>query len=1256
MEKNLKVRFKQRTDTAANWAAKNPVLLQGEIGCESDTDNLKIGDGTKAWNDLAYVKEKLAKVATSGSYNDLSNKPTIPSVPGSIKNPYALTFTGAVTGSYDGSAAKSVAIPIVDSALSASSANAIQNKAVNTALAGKANKATTLAGYGITDAKIASGVITIGGNTITPLTSHQSLAAYAKTADVNTALAKKVDKASVLTNQNLNDIKTDGDYYAGGANTVTNKPSGIDAFGLTVYHTANEYITQDLVEGNTNPQKRYTRQFNAQNWSAWVALPAFTANPASGQVLVADGTLGGIKTSGYTIASSVPANAKFTDTNTWRGIQNNLTSDSTSDSLAAAQGKALKTLVDGKAVKATTLAGYGITDAKISGGVITLGSSTITPLTSHQSLANYYTKGNVDTLISNLKAGLVNVVDSLPTAGENGKLYLVKTGTEDKNVYTEYVYVNSAWEKLGTQKLDLSGYLTKTDASSTYLGKTAAAASANKLNTNAGSGTQPVYFANGVPVATTYTLGKSVPSNAVFTDTNNKVTQTSVTDSDYTNYRPLVWGASNSGTKGFTPDTVTDGVFTSKGLYVQPSSGLIHATTFEGNLTGTASNAAKVNNLTVLTAVPANAKFTDTVYTHPSTHPASMITGLATVATSGSYADLTDKPTIPAAYSLPDATASVKGGVKIGSNLTVSSGTLSLTKANVTSALGYTPPTTNTTYNDMTAATASAAGTHGLVPAPAAGKQLSFLRGDGTWAVPTDTTYPMASSKVNGIMAATDKAKLDGIAVNANNYSHPSYHPASMITGLATVATSGSYNDLSNKPTSLPANGGNSATVNNLTVETAVPKNAKFTDTVYTHPSSHPASMITGLAKIATSGSYNDLTNKPTIPTIPSSLPANGGTATNANNVAITNSNPTTATTYYPTFAANVTGTLPIRGNNGYRYYTIEGTTAAVGQAQLGLGNETASGTAGNKTGVLYMYGTGTGYTNLNTANTSSSNYTATLPAKNGTIAMTSDIPTKLPANGGNSTTVNGHTVNSNVPANAKFTDTVYTLPDATTSTKGGVKVGSNITVSSGTISLTKANVTNALGYTPPTTNTTYNTMGAATASTAGKAGLVPAPAAGKQTSFLRGDGTWVIPTNTTYSNMKGATSSAAGSAGLVPAPAPGAQGLYLRGDGTWATPTNTTYGAATSSTLGLVKVGSNITVSSGTISLTKSDVTAALGYTPPTTNTTYSNMTAATASAAGKSGLVPAPAAGAQTKFLRGDGTWQNVDTSSAKVKMVVY
>lgn len=59
-------------------------------------------------------------------------------------------------------------------------------------------------------------------------------------------------------------------------------------------------------------------------------------------------------------------------------------------------------------------------------------------------------------------------------------------------------------------------------------------------------------------------------------------------------------------------------------------------------------------------------------------------------------------------------------------------------------------------------------------------------------------------------------------------------------------------------PTSLPANGGNAATVGGFTVGVSVPANAKFTDTVYNHPSTHDASMITGL---------------------PTSLPANGGNA-----------------------------------------------------------------------------------------------------------------------------------------------------------------------------------------------------------------------------------------------------------------------------------------------------------------------------------------------------------------------------------------
>lgn len=62
-------------------------------------------------------EDDLAAVAKSGSYNDLSNKPTIPTVPTALKNPNALTFTGAVNETYDGSAAKSVSIPTIPESL-----------------------------------------------------------------------------------------------------------------------------------------------------------------------------------------------------------------------------------------------------------------------------------------------------------------------------------------------------------------------------------------------------------------------------------------------------------------------------------------------------------------------------------------------------------------------------------------------------------------------------------------------------------------------------------------------------------------------------------------------------------------------------------------------------------------------------------------------------------------------------------------------------------------------------------------------------------------------------------------------------------------------------------------------------------------------------------------------------------------------------------------------------------------------------------
>jgi hypothetical protein len=184
---------------------------------------------------------------------------------------------------------------------------------------------------------------------------------------------------------------------------------------------------------------------------------------------------------------------------------------------------------------------------------------------------------------------------------------------------------------------------------------------------------------------------------------------------------------------------------------------------------------------------------------------------------------------------------------------------------------------------------------------------------------------------------------------------------------------------------------------------------------------------------------------------------------------------------------------------------------------------------------------------------------------------------------------------NGKMYVNVPWTDSNTTYTQATSDKLGLVKIGYSANGKNYPVVL-DGNGKMYVNVPWTDTNTTYTNMGAASASAAGKAGLVPAPAAGAQAKYLRGDGTWQTPPNTTYSNMGGATSSAAGSAGLVPAPAAGKQTSFLRGDGTWVVPTNTTYGLASTTANGLLRQ-----LNGSTSSFMRGDGTWA---TPP--NTTY--------------------------------------------------
>lgn len=270
-----------------------------------------------------------------------------------------------------------------------------------------------------------------------------------------------------------------------------------------------------------------------------------------------------------------------------------------------------------------------------------------------------------------------------------------------------------------------------------------------------------------------------------------------------------------------------------------------------------------------------------------------------------------------------------------------------------------------------------------------------------------------------------------------------------------------------------------------------------------------------------------------------------------------------------------------------------------------------------------------------------------------------------------------------NAYVNVPWTDNNTTYNEATADTLGLVKIGYASNGKNYAVLLANGKMYVNVPWTD--SNTTY------TQATSDNLGLVKIGYSANGKNYpvaLDGNGKMYVnvpwtDTNTTYTNMGAASASAAGKAGLVPAPAAGAQGKYLRGDGTWQTPPNTTYAKANTSTLGLVMIGyaengknypveldgsgkmfvnvpwtdTNTTYgvvgANGSTGLVKngSTVTNASGYTAcpivsgvpyyKDTNTTYANMKAATASAAGAAGLVPAPAAGKQTSFLRGDGTW---------------
>lgn len=229
-------------------------------------------------------------------------------------------------------------------------------------------------------------------------------------------------------------------------------------------------------------------------------------------------------------------------------------------------------------------------------------------------------------------------------------------------------------------------------------------------------------------------------------------------------------------------------------------------------------------------------------------HKASEIDGLSAVATSGSYSDLDGKPsaaTESADGLMTSADKAKLDGIQAGASSythpTHTAHESGLYKVAVDS-LGHVSSATAVTKSDITAL--------------------------GIPAQDTDTTYGKATANADGLMSAADKKKLDGIAAGAQANAVTSVngktgavnlgasdvgaasarhtHPASQVSGLARVATSGKYADLTGAPSSMKnpaaltvqANGETVAAYDGSSAATAniTPANIGAAPSSHTHP------------------------------------------------------------------------------------------------------------------------------------------------------------------------------------------------------------------------------------------------------------------------------------------------------------------------------------------------------------------------------------------------------------------------------------
>ena len=450
------------------------------------------------------------------------------------------------------------------------------------------------------------------------------------------------------------------------------------------------------------------------------------------------------------------------------------------------------------------------------------------------------------------------------------------------------------------------------------------------------------------------------------------------------------------------------------------------------------------------------------------------------------------------------ATSSALGLVKIGSNITVSSGTISLTKANVTTALGYTPPTTNTTYSTGTTAQLIAGtDTTDRVYTPKAisdyvrPRSIEFIK----------TTNTAAGGALTGV--TEDAALYDGKTI----FLYLSYAAGSnaslnltLADGTTTTGAKAIYWTGTARLTTHYAVG----SVLSLTYVEAKDAWCRADyDTnsqgqyLYNYNTSYfKSAVVAESLAVGDSSGYAQAASGVTFDIAYPIIWVTGAKAAGGTGYS------DTFLMHYDRSLANVKSTFSGTAKNMvYLVVTLSGNTATIddtvitdvipttadGKIYIALGR-LGNQSTGKNYFILYPAHPMFYYNNgafrpyhFTTAAAGTSNGQVKINGTDVTVYTHPSYTARTGKPTANATPGFGDTFTiSQITSDATghvtaATDRTVKIPAtaATSSALGLVKIGSNITVSSGTISLTKANVTAALGYTPPTAdNDTKNTTG----------------------------------------------------------------------------------------------------------------------------------------------------------------------------------